>query len=120
MFTRDIPIRGFNTYSRKLDAKFGNLVSKDPNKNTVNTFMNYGNKYKYEEERVTLDKYTIIEQSRTRVVYNWLQYFDRDSIRKEFDEVGFRVEEFYSDVAGTSFSPESSDIAIVARKRSDT
>jgi SAM-dependent methyltransferase len=78
------------------------------------------NKFKYEEEKVTLDKYTIIEKSRTRVVYNWLQYFNQDSIREEFEEIGFRIEELYSDVAGTSFSPESADIAVVAKKCNNT
>jgi len=78
------------------------------------------NKFKYEEEKVTLDKYTIIEKSRTRVVYNWLQYFNQDSIREEFEEIGFRIEELYSDVAGTSFSPESADIAVIAKKCNNT
>lgn len=74
------------------------------------------NIFKYDEEKVTLDKYTIIEKTRTRVVYNWLQYFSRDSLRKEFEANGFTAEEFYSDVAGSPFSPESPDMAIVARK----
>ncbi len=63
-----------------------------------------------------LDKYTIIEESRTRVVYNWLQYFSKDSLRNEFEENGFKVEESYSDVAGKTFTPESLEIAIVAKK----
>ena len=58
------------------------------------------NTFKYEKEKVTLDKYTIIEEKTTRVVYNWLQYFSRDSIRKELNKNGFEVKEFYSDVAG--------------------
>ena len=74
------------------------------------------NSFKYEEEKVILDKYTIIEKSRTRVVYNWLQYFSRESLQKEFEENGFGVEAFYSDVAGTPFDPESLEMAIEARK----
>jgi len=74
------------------------------------------NIFKYDEEKVTLDKYTIMEKTRTRVVYNWLQYFSRDSLREEFEANGFVAEEFYSDVAGSPFSPESPDMAIVARK----
>jgi hypothetical protein len=74
------------------------------------------NTFKYEEEKVILDKYTIIEESRKRVVYNWLQYFSRDSLRKEFEENGLRVEELYSDVAGKTFNPESPEIAIAAKK----
>ena len=74
------------------------------------------NIFKYEEEKVILDKYTIIEESRTRVVYNWLQHFSKDSLQDEFTANGFRVEEIYSDVAGTPFSPDSTEIAIVAKK----
>jgi 2-polyprenyl-3-methyl-5-hydroxy-6-metoxy-1,4-benzoquinol methylase len=74
------------------------------------------NTFKYEKEKVILDKYTIIEKSRKRVVYNWLQYFSIDSLRKEFEENGFKVEEIYSDVAGKTFNPESPEIAIVAKK----
>ncbi len=72
------------------------------------------NIFKYEDEKVILDKYTIIEEARTRIVYNWLQYFSSDSLGKEFEENGFKVEGFYSDVAGTPFAPESLEIAVVA------
>jgi len=74
------------------------------------------NTFKYEKEKVILDKYTIIEESRKREVYNWLQYFSKDLLIKEFEENGFKVEGTYSDIAGKSFSSDSTEIAIVARK----
>ncbi|MFC1693014.1 class I SAM-dependent methyltransferase [Candidatus Latescibacterota bacterium] len=74
------------------------------------------NTFKYDEKKVILDKYTIIEESRNRIVYNWLQYFSKESLIKEFKDNGFKVEEVYSDVAGKAFAPESAEIAIVARK----
>ena len=74
------------------------------------------NTFKYEEEKVILDKYTIIEKARTWTVYNWLQYFSPDALRKEFDVNGFKMEEFYSDVAGKPFNSKSTEFAIVARK----
>ena len=49
-------------------------------------------------------------------MYNWLQYFNKDSLKREFEENGFKVEELYSDVAGKTFTPESPEIAIVAKK----
>jgi len=76
----------------------------------------FQNMFKYDEEKVVLDKYTIIEEKRTRVVYNWLQYYSEDSLRKEFEENGFKVEGFYSDVTGTTTSPESLEIVIIAKK----
>jgi SAM-dependent methyltransferase len=77
------------------------------------------NTFKYQEEKVTLDKYTIVEKDRTRIIYNWLQYFSRDSIREELEENGFEVVEVYSDVAGSVYSPESPDIAVVARVKGE-
>ena len=74
------------------------------------------NTFKYEKEKVILDKYTIIEESRKRTVYNWLQYFSSDSLGREFEENGFKVAELYSDVAGKTFTSESTEIAIVAKK----
>ena len=74
------------------------------------------NTFKYEEEKVILDKYTIIEKARTWTVYNWLQYFSPDALRKEFEVNGFKMEEFYSDVAGKPFNSKSTEFAIVARK----
>ena len=74
------------------------------------------NTFKYENEKVILDKYTIIEEKRKRTVYNWLQYFSEDSLTKEFEENGFRVESLYADVAGKPLSPDSEEIAIVAVK----
>ena len=76
----------------------------------------FQNTFKYEEEKVVLDKYTIIEKERTRIAYNWLQYYSEDSLRKEFEENGFNVEGFYSDVTGTTTSPESLEIVIIAKK----
>jgi 2-polyprenyl-3-methyl-5-hydroxy-6-metoxy-1,4-benzoquinol methylase len=74
------------------------------------------NSFKYEEEKVTLDKYTIIEESKTRVVYNWLQHFSIESSLNEFEVNGFKIENVYSDVAGTDYDPNSPEIAIIAKK----
>jgi 2-polyprenyl-3-methyl-5-hydroxy-6-metoxy-1,4-benzoquinol methylase len=90
--------------------------------NQLNSFWSpddyYGflNTFKYEKEKVSLDKYTIIEKSQTRVVYNWLQYFSKDTLTKEFEKNGFKVAAFYSDVAGTDFKPDSPEMAVVATK----
>jgi cyclopropane fatty-acyl-phospholipid synthase-like methyltransferase len=74
------------------------------------------NTFKYEKEKVVLDKYTIFEKSRRRTVYNWLQHFSQESLGNEFERNGFRIEGYYSDVAGTAFNPESTEFAIVAKK----
>jgi len=74
------------------------------------------NTFKYDKEKLTLDKYTIIEESQKRVVYNWLQYFSKESLSEEFNKNGFKIEGFYSNVAGETFDAEATEFAVVARK----
>ena len=81
--------------------------SSDPYYGFLNTF-------KYQEEKVILDKYTTIEKARTRTVFNWLQYFSPESLRTEFEESGLEIEGLYADVAGETFSPDSEEFAVVA------
>lgn len=74
------------------------------------------NTFKYDEEKVSLDKYTIIEFDRTRTVYNWLKYFAPKELEKQLVETGFFIKSFYSDAAGTPYDQESSEFAVVACK----
>jgi SAM-dependent methyltransferase len=74
------------------------------------------NTFKYKNEKVVVDKYTIVEKTRTRTVYNWFQYFSPEDLEKEFAECGFTIENLYSDVAGASFDPRNKEFAVVARK----
>jgi cyclopropane fatty-acyl-phospholipid synthase-like methyltransferase len=74
------------------------------------------NTFKYNGEKVVLDKYTIIEPHRTRTVYNWLQYFSPEQIEQEFMKCGLKIDRFLSDVAGTSFIPESKEFAVIAKR----
>jgi SAM-dependent methyltransferase len=68
-----------------------------------NKYYGFLNTFKYHEEKVSVDKYTIIESDRTRQVYNWLQYFTPEGLGREFIEAGFSVNEIYFDVAGTPY-----------------
>ena len=72
--------------------------------------------FKYDKEKVILDKYTIIEANQTRVFYNWLQHFSREMIENELKTHGFSINDFFSDVAGSVYDPESEVLAVVARK----
>lgn len=81
-----------------------------------NKYYGFLNIFKYEKEKVVLDKYTIVEAERKRVVYNWLQYFSNESLKREFKECGFTVENFYLDVAGVAYDPQAEEFAVVARK----
>lgn len=74
------------------------------------------NTFKYDKEKVILDKYTIVERHRTRVVYNWLQYFSHENLRKEFVEAGFTVGAFYGGVSGVKYNAKSDEFAVVAKR----
>lgn len=82
-----------------------------------NKYYGFLNTFKYEDEKIVLDKYTLIEASRTRTVYNWLQYFSPEELEKEFGECGFTIEKLYSDVASSPFVPEATEFAVVAKKQ---
>ncbi len=72
--------------------------------------------FKYEDVSVVLDKYTIVEARRTRTVYNWLQYFSRESLQSEFEKAGFTRHEFHGNVAGAPFAEAASEFAIVGQR----
>ncbi len=74
------------------------------------------NTFKYDVQKVILDKYTIIEASGRREVYNWLQFYSEASLKAEFEESGLEVKEMYSDVAGESYDAGSSEMAVVAQR----
>ena len=81
-----------------------------------NKYYVFLNTFKYDEEKVVLDKYTIIESERTRQVYNWLQCFAPEDLEREFKEAGFCVKGVYSDVAGTPYDGESAEFAVIAER----
>jgi len=74
------------------------------------------NTFKYEEEKISLDKHTIVESDRITTVYNWLQYFAPEDLEREFIEAGFSVKGLYSDVAGTPYDRKSSEFAVIANR----
>jgi len=74
------------------------------------------NTFKYDNEKVVLDKYTVVEAKRTRTVYNWLQYFSSELLMSDFKAAGFIAHELYGNVAGAPFDETASEFAIVAKK----
>jgi SAM-dependent methyltransferase len=83
---------------------------------SADKYYGFVNTFKYEIEKVVLDKYTIIEGGRRRTVYNWLQYFSPETLEREFTEGGFVIEKKFCDVAGTPFDSKADEFAVVARK----
>jgi 2-polyprenyl-3-methyl-5-hydroxy-6-metoxy-1,4-benzoquinol methylase len=81
-----------------------------------NKYYGFQNTFKYEQEKVVLDKYTIIEADRTRTIYNWFQYFSPETLEREFTQCRFTIEKVFSDIAGTPFDSKANEFAVVAKK----
>ena len=77
----------------------------------------FSNAFKYEDVKVTLDKFTVIEKNRTRQIFNWLQHYDRESIAREFAESGLKIEKYLGNVAGDEFNEEWDEFAIIAKAK---
>jgi hypothetical protein len=73
----------------------------------VNTFI-------YAKEQVVLDKYTIIEEKQKKVIYNWLQYFSEEMLRDKLLSFGFKIQSIYDDVAGSTYSKQKTEFAVIA------
>lgn len=82
-------------------------------------YFGFLNTFKYDDERVLLDKYTIVERNRIRRVFNWLQCYTPLELVSEFAECGLQVIERWGDVAGSAYDPDTSEFAIVARAASE-
>lgn len=84
---------------------------------SANDYFSFLNRFKYQEELLSLEKFTIVEQARTRVVYNWLQHFTQDMLVSEFNQLGFDVLSVFNDVAGRPYHEGNGEFAVIAKPR---
>ena len=68
-----------------------------------NDYYAFQNTFRYDCNAVSLDRFTIIEQARTWEVFNWLQYFSPNDVRREIEAAGFSSIEF---VQGFDVDPQ--------------
>ncbi len=71
--------------------------------------------FKYDEQRLVVDKYTIAEPHRTRRVFTWLQCFAPEEMERELAAQGLRLNELWGNVAGSPYDGAAREFAIVAR-----
>ncbi len=76
----------------------------------------FENTFKYELEGIYLGKHTVIEQGRTREIYNWLQCYTPESLATEFAAAGLKISGAYANVAGDPYDPQAVEMAITAIK----
>lgn len=90
-------------------------------KNLMNGFWSaepyYGflTSFKYDDAKVSLDKYTLVERDRIREVHNWLQYFSPESLQCEVRAAGLEVEVLFGDVAGHPHDAGGAEFAVVLK-----
>ena len=84
---------------------------------SADDYFGFLNTFKYEAEKVVLDKYTLIEKNNIRTFYSWVQYFSHKTLLKCFEECGFAVDACYADLTGRPYTDDVTEIAVVARKR---
>ena len=80
-----------------------------------NEYLGMKKSVKYPSQKVSLDRYLIIEHDNQREIFNWLQYFSRESLEIELRSAGFEPEETAGSLAGDPLREDSDVIAIVAR-----
>lgn len=90
--------------------------------NLMNGFWSAGrhygflNTFKYEAEKLILDRYFIVEEERTREICNWFQCFTPEELTAELAGCGFEVEELLRNVAGDPYDAATSEFAVIAYK----
>jgi SAM-dependent methyltransferase len=81
-----------------------------------NPYFGFLNTVKYDPEKVTLDRYEIIEENGASVFYNWLQHFDPAMLTAELDAAGLTQHRVIGDVAGAAYDPSAPEFAVIACK----
>ncbi len=61
---------------------------------SADDYFGFQHTFRYEDEAVSLDHFTIIEKDRSWDVYNWLKHFSPEEIHRELTQAGFGKIEF--------------------------
>lgn len=77
-------------------------------------YFGFLNTFRYEDERVSLDKYEIVEDGATRRYFNWVRYFTPEELTSELSGAGLGVVEILGDVAGAAYDPAAPQFAVIA------
>ena len=70
----------------------------------------------YDDLNLALDRYLIVEPQRRREIFNWLQYFEPESLTAELGENGFDVEAVVDVLTGEPWQVSSSEFALIAKR----
>jgi SAM-dependent methyltransferase len=80
-------------------------------------YFGFRKSFRYEDERISLDRYLIVAPDRQFEIYNWMQYFDPAGIARELAEAGFEVDDCLDIGTGAPWVESAAPFAVVARPR---
>lgn len=72
--------------------------------------------FRYDEDRVALEKYYIVERDQQTEYFNWFQHYSLESLTAEVESAGLVVSESFGDVAGEPFDDSLPEFAVVVRR----
>lgn len=68
----------------------------------------------YAPERIALDRHLIVAPDRQFEIYNWMQYFDPETISNEVRAAGLVVEDLLDVATGTPWTPDAEALAVLS------
>jgi len=68
----------------------------------------------YPDERLSLDRYLIVEPNETWQIFNWYQHYTPESLQAELRHAGFAVVQMVGDLTGKSLKPGGDLIGVIA------
>ena len=80
-----------------------------------NEHIEISSKYRY-SDTVLLHQATIIENDDATTYYIWNTCFSIESLQKEAEDAGFKVVDFYGDIAGAPYAIKSDTLAVLLQK----
>jgi SAM-dependent methyltransferase len=78
-------------------------------------YFGFQNTFRYDEDKVALEKYLIVERDRQSEYFNWFQHYSLESLTAEVASAGLVVAEAFGDVAGEPFDTALAEFAVVVR-----
>lgn len=94
------------TYGRRLDDGFW----------AAGDYFGFLTTFRYDEFKLALDRYLIVEPERSREIFNWLQYFDPKSISEELRANGFEILQVVDVLTGDPWHASPREFAVIARR----
>lgn len=79
-------------------------------------YFGFRNTFLYDELKLALDRYLLVEPERTREVFNWLQYFDPHELPAELAPAGLATDAIVDALTGGPWEDGSRMFAVVARR----